>query len=132
MSKPVGKPAHQSPLSEYTTQPAVQSTQQHFFDSKVIPTNQIATLWDSPDPNAHAQSLFLAYLQNESLSQKTDLNKWDDCESRFEANELRWIADFIVNNLVFCRTQLKLTDDDKTTSQVLQLLWEVLNLFGEQ
>lgn len=54
---------------------------------------------------------------------------WDEFEKRFENNELKWIADFVVNNLVFVKTTLKLSNA-KTEAEVLQLLWETLDLFG--
>lgn len=126
---PVPAKGQPSALSEYTQQQP--DTQKSFFDSKVVPASSVADLWIAANPNAHAQELFKTFLQNESTVQKVDLNKWDDCESRFEPNELKWIADFIVNNLVFCRTQLN-CQDDEVCAKILQLLWDVLNLFGEQ
>ena len=74
--------------------------------------------------------MFQNYLQTESTKRNEDLNKWDDCESRFEPNELKWIANFNVDNLVFCRTNL-MVEDEAVCSQLLQLLWEVLDLFGQ-
>lgn len=50
---------------------------------------------------------------------------------RFEASELRWISDLILNNLVFCKSTLKLTND-RTTSVVMQALWQTLDLFNEE
>lgn len=117
-------------MSEYTTQQQ-DTTTKNFYDSKVVPAAAIAELWSAQDPNANAQELFKTFLSNESAAQKVDLNKWDDCESRFEPNELKWIADFIVNNLVFCRETMN-SQDDEVCAKVMQLLWDVLNLFGEE
>ena len=50
---------------------------------------------------------------------------------RFEASELDWISDFILNNLVFCKSQLKLAND-RITAVVLQALWQTLDLFSEE
>lgn len=95
-----------------------------------MPAACIDELWNAEDPNAKAQELFQNYLQTESTKRNEDLNKWDDCESRFEPNELKWISNFNVDNLVFCRTNL-MVDDETVCSQILQLLWEVLDLFGQ-
>lgn len=86
------------------------TTQEAFNDSKVVRSSQIAGLWEAKDPNAHAQELFNNWLHSESQMRKEDLNKWDECESRFEPAELKWIGNFIVNNLVFCR-ELGLEDN---------------------
>merc|ERR1712166_61374 len=85
---------------------------------RLVPTAVIDELWNAHDPNAKAQELFLTYLSTESTKRNEDLNKWDDCESRFEPNELKWIANFNVDNLVFCKSKLCLEDDD-ACSQLL-------------
>jgi hypothetical protein len=36
-----------------------------------------------------------------------DFMAWDEFEKRYESNELKWIADFVINNLVFVKTALK-------------------------
>ena len=41
---------------------------------------------------------------------------WNENENRFESNELKWIADFLINNLVFIRSELQVTDADNTAS----------------
>lgn len=58
-----------------------------------------------------------------------DLVSWDEFESRFEANELKWIADFVVNNMVFVKTTLKI-DDTVCISKILAAFWTTLDLFG--
>jgi len=78
---------------------------------RLVPTAVIDELWNAQDPNAKAQELFLTYLSTESTKRNEDLNKWDDCESRFEPNELKWIANFNVDNLVFCKTRACITDE---------------------
>lgn len=84
----------------------------------MIPAAQISALWNATDPSAHAKQLFLTYLSNEGEAKKLDFQKWDQYEMRFEASELDWISDFILNNLVFCKSQLKLSND-RITAVVL-------------
>lgn len=96
-----------------------------------MPAGDIDALWNAEDPNAKGQELFMNFIQAESQSKKEDLNKWDDCESRFEPSELRWISNSLVNNLIFCRTKLNV-EDEGVCSQLLQILWEVLDLFGDR
>lgn len=55
------------------------------------------------------------------------MNKWDENESRFEPQELKWVANYIVNNLVFCRG---LYLDDQASAAVMHLLWEVLDILN--
>ena len=59
------------------------------------------------------------------------MRTWDENESRFEANELKWIADFVVRNLIFIKKELQI-DSDETTAHLLHVLWQTLDLFAEQ
>lgn len=57
----------------------------------------------------------------------TDCLSWDEYETRYESNELRWMADFIINNLVFIKQTLKVSQSEKIAS-LLQLLWATLDI----
>jgi hypothetical protein len=58
------------------------------------------------------------------------LQKWDEFEKRFEPSELGWIANFLVQNLVFCKSKLELTTDAHI-AQTSHVLWKTLDLLGE-
>ena len=73
-------------------------------DLNVIPANQISLVWNASDPSAQVKQLFLQFLSSESEAKKHDFQKWDEYEMRFEDSELNWICDFILNNLVFCKS----------------------------
>ena len=47
---------------------------------------------------------------------------WDENENRFEPNELKWIADWVVNGLCFAKKELML-ENVEHVSQVVELLW---------
>lgn len=50
---------------------------------------------------------------------------------RFETNEIEWISQYILNNLVFCKSELQLKDD-RVIASLMEILWQILDLFGEQ
>lgn len=70
----------------------------------MITASHVELVWNSAEPSAHVKQLVLQYVAQEGEAQKTDLQKWDELEMRFEAGELDWIADYILNNLVFCKS----------------------------
>ena len=57
-----------------------------------------------------------------------DYTHWDQYENRFEANELKWISDYLINNLVFIKQELKIAEKEKV-AKLLQVLWTTLDLF---
>ena len=63
------------------------------------------------------------------MSEKTgqNLNAFDQNEDRYEKNqELKWLADFIVNSLVLCKHDLKM-EDPVQISEVVETLWKTLD-----
>lgn len=56
---------------------------------------------------------------------------WNENENRFENNELKWIADFIVGNLCFVRKDLQIMDDE-ATAFIMEALWKTLDLLSDQ
>lgn len=79
-------------------------------EPRLVPTHEVQNVWNSSDPNMKAQELFTEFLRTESGKRDQDLNKWDDCENRFEPAEMRWIANYIVDSLCFAIDKLKLDD----------------------
>jgi len=55
---------------------------------------------------------------------------WNENENRFENNELKWIADFIVGNLCFVRKDLQIMDDE-ATAFIMEALWKTLDLLSD-
>ncbi len=97
----------------------------------MITASQISSLWNATDSSAHVKQLFLQHLSLEGDAKKHDFQKWNEYEMRFEAGELEWISDFILHNLVFCKSQLKLTND-RSIAVVMQALWQTLDLFSDE
>ena len=58
------------------------------------------------------------------------MRTWNEFESRYEENELKWISDYVVSNLVFIKNELKITENE-AISHVLHVLWTTLDLFAE-
>ena len=56
---------------------------------------------------------------------------WNENENRFENNELKWIADFIVGNLCFVRKDLQIIDNE-ATAFIMEALWKTLDLLSDQ
>ena len=76
------------------------------FNMYLLKPEQVNDLWNDVSPNAMAQSLILAHVQDYCEQTQEDWRTWDEYEDRFEPNELKWIADFVVRNLVFIKTDL--------------------------
>ena len=63
------------------------------------------------------------------MSERTgqDLNAFDQNEDRFERNqELKWLADFIVNALVVCKHDLQM-EDPANIAEVVEIMWKTLD-----
>lgn len=60
----------------------------------------------------------------------TNLQNWDEYENRYEPNELKWIADYIIHGLVFAKKDLQLETDEQI-AHVVHALWNALDLFSE-
>ena len=97
------------------------------YSMYLLKPENVCDLWESSEPNADAQKLILSHIEDCSEVTSEDWRTWDENEDRFEANELKWIADFVVRNLVFIRSDLHVTNDD-TVSHLMQILWKALNL----
>lgn len=56
------------------------------------------------------QSYLVRYFDELKDKSGHDCQAYDKFENRYESSELKWIADFIVNNLVFLRGSLGIQD----------------------
>jgi len=76
------------------------------------------------------QELIQDYLKVYSTQNSKDIQKYNETEMRYEPNmELKWLADYIVNGLVFLKHDLKLEDQDGI-AETLQALWETLDFLN--
>ena len=100
------------------------------FKLFLVRPEQVDELWDSPEPNMYAQNLLLEHIEEFGEATQQDLMSWNENENRFEPNELKWIADFVVGNLVFVKKELKINDQERI-SFILEILWKTLDLFDE-
>ena len=71
----------------------------------------------------------LEHVEEISETAGQDWSKWDDTEDRFEADELNWIAQYVLNNLVFIKSDLGLSNPE-AISHVMQVLWKTLDLLN--
>lgn len=78
----------------------------------------------------HCQELLQEYIKLYSSEHKKDINKYSQNEMRYEKNwELKWIADYIINALVYVKSELKMEDTD-AIAETLQALWETLDFLN--
>jgi len=49
---------------------------------------------------------------------------------RFEANKLKWIADYMIHALVFIKSDLAISDST-CASHIMQVLWSTLDLLND-
>jgi hypothetical protein len=84
-----------------------------------IKPEMVDPLWNSEDPCAMAQEILLEHIDDLSAANGTNYQEYNENEKRYEKNcELRLLADYLINCLVFCKESLKHTDDD-VTAEVL-------------
>jgi hypothetical protein len=95
----------------------------------VVEADQIKAVWDDPNPNLAVQKLLVDFIKELGFSKGQDYMAWDEFEVRYTNNELKWIADYLVNCLVFIKTNLKV---EKHEAVVLHLFWTTLDLFSHQ
>ena len=101
------------------------------FSMYLAKPESIQALWEAEDPNKFAQNLILSHVEEISEVSGEDWRKWDDTEDRFEGDELKWIADYVVRNLVFIKSDLCLDQPD-AVSHVMQVLWKTLDLLNPE
>jgi len=97
------------------------------YEVYVVGPDQVDDLWNSEDPCNTAQDMLLEHLAVLSEKAGQDLNAFDQNENRYEKNqELKWLADFVVNALVHCKHDLKM-DDPIHIAEVIECLWKTLD-----
>ena len=106
---------HQDAAGDGKSSPAL-------FAQYLLKPDEVQSLWQSENPNLMVSRLILDYVEDESERTGQDWHKWDEYESRFEPNELKWIADYIVRNLVFVKSDLGM-DDPEAICHLMHILW---------
>ena len=76
-----------------------------------------------------ARRLILEFIEDEGERTGKNWSEWDEYESRFEAGELKWIADYVVRNLVFCRSDLGI-EEPEGICHLMHILWLTLDLLN--
>ena len=51
------------------------------------------------------------------------MSKYSEYEGRFEKEDLAWMADYVIHNLVFCTTDLKLSNP-VVVATIVDKFWE--------
>ena len=69
------------------------------------------------------------YFDEVSKASKRNVQTFDEFENRYEPQETYILGKFILNNLVFARSTLKLTDPS-TIANLLHVYWETLDIFA--
>lgn len=87
---------------------------EHAQHVKLIVAEQIDELWNASDPLTHLFELYTGYFNPEH---DHEYDVVDD-------NTIRFLAEFQIYNLIFCKNDLKL--DNNQTAEVLDLLWCLL------
>lgn len=58
-----------------------------------------------------------------------DCQSYGEYEERYEAEEFKWITNFVVNNLIFLRSELGITNEE-CLAYACQVFWDTLDLFA--
>ena len=74
----------------------------------VIRPESVDALWQAEEPSTVCQKLLLEHIEDVQAASGVDWKSWDETEMRFEQGELKWIADYMINALVFIKTELKI------------------------
>ena len=97
------------------------------YSKFMIKPEQIDELWNAEDPCQLAQTYIQEYLDDKIKSSGKDINAYNENEKRYEPNqELKILADYVVNGLVVIKHDMSLKDAD-ACADMLQILWDTLN-----
>lgn len=97
------------------------------YSKFMIKPDQIEDLWNAEDPCQVAQDHINEYLDAKSKGSGKNINAYNENEKRYEPNqELKILADYVVNGLVVIKQDLSFTDAD-ACADLLQILWDTLN-----
>ena len=80
----------------------------------LVPGDMVGQIWNSQDP---LTDLFEVYSSFFNPSHDPEYDVVDD-------NEIMFLAEFQIYNMIFCKNDLKL--DDNQTSEVLNVMWHLL------
>lgn len=80
----------------------------------LVPGDMVGQIWNSQDP---LTDLFEVYTSFFNPSHDPEYDVVDD-------NEIMFLAEFQIYNMIFCKNDLKL--DDNQTSEVLNVMWHLL------
>ena len=80
----------------------------------LINPEQVETIWNAEDPLNELFQLYTTFFNPEH----------DDEYDVVDDNKIKFIAEFQIYNLIFCKNDLHL--DNKQTSEVLEMLWNLL------
>lgn len=81
---------------------------------KIIQSEQIDQIWNTEDPLEFVYEIYTSYF-NPSHSHEYDL---------VDDNTIKFLSEFQIYNLIFCKNDLKLNDDQ--CAEVLDILWCLL------
>lgn len=96
----------------------------------VVKPENVEPLWNSADPCLTAQELLMEHIDDLSQANNTNYQNYDENEKRYEKNmELKILADYLINCLVFIKSSLN-TEDDETTAEILQVMWKTLDFLN--
>jgi hypothetical protein len=102
------------------------------YKSYVIKPEQVDELWEAADPLDKAQELLLEFIDQYNETNGQNIQIYDEYEKRYEPNgELKLLADYLINGLVFLKHDCKMTDND-AIAETLDCLWQTLDFLNTQ
>ena len=111
-------------------QPSASQVRLAKYKLYVVKPEMVESLWNSEDPCAMAQELLIEHIDDLSEAHGTNYQQYDENEKRYEKNmELKLLADYLINCLVFCKESLKSSDND-TTVEILHAMWNTLDFLN--
>ena len=111
-------------------QPSASQVRLAKYKLYLVKPEMVESLWNSEDPCAMVQELLLEHIDDLSQAHGNNYQNYDENEKRYEKNmELKLLADYLINCLVFCKESLKTSDDD-TTAEILHAMWNTLDFLN--
>ena len=90
---------------------------------------EVDTAWESEDPRAFMAAKIKAHIEALDEQAEGAINRFNEFENRYEQPELAWMADYCIHNLIFLKSQLKLTDPI-ALAILHQGFWDTLNILN--
>ena len=102
-----------------------------FFKDAIftVHPHDVDSIWTAEDSIDATCKILFTFFEEYKDKKGIDLQAHTQYENRYENSELRWLASYIVNNMVFVKSDLGI-ENPKAVALMLHVMWEALEPFN--